>query len=56
MIANRRFREDLEEIDAKYQELITITKEFLRIKRGTKKHNEEIISRNKEHQEQIQSM
>ena len=29
MIANRRLREDLEEIDANYQELVTVSKEAL---------------------------
>ena len=35
MIANRRLWEDLEEIDANYQELITVSKEFFRRKRAT---------------------
>ena len=35
MIENIIIREDLEEIDANYQELITASKEVLRIKRAT---------------------
>ena len=34
MIANRRLREDLEEIDARFQELITVSKEVLQRKRS----------------------
>ena len=55
MTANRRLREDLEEIDANYQELITVSKEFLRRKRDTEQQNEELISINKELQDQIRS-
>ena len=35
MIAKRKLREDLEEIDANYQELITVSKEVLQRKRAT---------------------
>ena len=56
MIANRRLKEDLEEIDANYQELITVSKELLRRKRATQQQNKELISRNIELQDQIRSM
>ena len=55
MIANRRLREDLEEIDANYQELITVSKEVLRRKRATQQY-EELINQNKELQDRIQAM
>ena len=35
MIADKRLREDLEEIDANYKELITVSKEDLWRKRAT---------------------
>ena len=44
MIANRRLREDLEEINANYQEITTIPKEVLRRKRSTQQQNEELIN------------
>ena len=47
MIANRILREDLEEIDTSYQELITVSKEALRRKRVTKKQYEEIVNQTK---------
>ena len=47
MIANKIFREDLEEIDANYKELITVSKEDLWRKMATQQQNEELISRNK---------
>ena len=56
MIANRRMREDLEDFNANYQELITTSNELLRIKRVTRQHNEEFIGQNKELQIKIQSM
>ena len=56
MIGNRRLREDLEEIDVNYQELITVSKEVLRRNRATQQQYEELINRNKELQDQIQSM
>ena len=48
MITNTRLREVLEEIDANYKELITISKEFLIIKRPTQQMNEELTGQNKE--------
>ena len=56
MIANRRLKEDLEEIDANYQELITLSKEFLRRKRVTQQQNEELKGKNKELEDQIRCM
>ena len=47
MIANIMLREYLEEIDANYQELITISKEVLRKKKDTQHQNEELIGTNK---------
>ena len=47
MISNKRLREDLEEFNANYQELITAFKEVLRRKRVTQQHNEELICQNK---------
>ena len=46
MIANRRLREDLEEIDASYQKLIIVSQEVLRRKRATQQQKKEIMSRN----------
>ena len=43
MMENRRLREDLEEINASFQELITASKEVLRRKRFTQQQNEELI-------------
>ena len=37
VIANRRLREDLEEVNSHYQELIAISKEALKRKRQTEK-------------------
>ena len=49
-------REDLEDFNANYQELITTSNEVLRRKRVTQKLNEEFIGQNKELQINIQSM
>ena len=56
MIENIILREDLEEIDANYQELLTVSKEVLRRKRVNRQHNEEIKGQNKVLQIKIQSM
>ena len=56
MIENKRRREDLEDIYASYQELITTSKEVLRRKRLTQQLNEEFISHNKELQTKVQTM
>ena len=47
-IENRRMRDDLEQSNARYQELIIDSKEVLRRKRLTQQQNEEIIGQNKE--------
>ena len=56
MLQNRRLREDLEETNANYQELITTSKEVLRRKNLTQQQNKELISLNKEHQDKIKMM
>ena len=52
----RRLREDLEESNASYQELIIASKEWLRRKRVTQKQNEERMGQNKELQTKNQTM
>ena len=44
MIVNRRMREDLEEIDTGYQELITVSKEALRRKKVIEQQYEEVVN------------
>ena len=56
MLANRRLREDIEETNANYQDLITTSKEVLGRKNLTQQQNEELISQNKEFQDKIQTM
>ena len=56
MIANKRPREDLEESNASYQELIIASKEVLRRKRVTQQQNKELMGQNKELQTKIQTM
>ena len=56
MIANRRPRGYLEDINESYEELITSSKEVLRRKRLTQQHNEEFIGQNKELQTKVQTM
>ena len=46
----------MEEIDANYQELITVSKEVLIRNRVTQKQNEELMGQNKELQIKIQLM
>ena len=46
----------MEEIDANYQELITVSKEVLRRKRATQQHYEELINQNNELQDWIRAM
>ena len=56
MLENRRLREDMEETNTSYQELITSSKEVLRRKKLSWQKNEELISQNKEIQGKIQTM
>ena len=56
MQANRRLREDLEEANANYQELITAAKKVLRRKKLTQQQNKELIKHNKELQDKVQMM
>ena len=48
MQENKRLREELEETNANYQELITTAKEVMRRKKLTKQKNEGLTKQNKE--------
>ena len=56
MIANKRLREDLKEIDANYQELITVSKEVLRRNRATQQQYEELINKQKQRTSRLNSV
>ena len=55
MTANKRLREDLEEKEADYQKIISISKDILKEKRAIQKQYEHMKTRSKEAHNQMEN-